>query len=208
MHTRIDPDARHYWVDVAGRGRRAAIIAGLPVPPPLLAMTSAHRRLRGPYTAAGTIVRAVAGDALERFPALVAAHEIELRCVAPEVRDRMPATHETLTSLAVPQERTRFYSRLRTLRIAHGLTEFLRDYVTAIGAPRSIVVDDADSADPTDQELLSVLLRRLDPGLLTVVVATTRAARRLAWRATARTSPGGWASRFPWRWRGTRAAAT
>jgi tetratricopeptide (TPR) repeat protein len=184
MPTTITGPAQHHWVDEAAPDDRAAIIAGLTVPPPLLAVTSAHRRLRGPYTAAGTIVRALAPDALERFPALVAAHEIELRCVAPELRDRIPATRETLTSLAVPAERTRFYSRLRTLRIAHGLTEFLRDYATAIGEPRSIVVDHVDSADQTDQELVSVLLRRLDPNLLTLVVGTGGAAggHRLAAR--------------------------
>ena len=178
MHTRIDASARHYWIDAAGHGNRAAVIAGLPVPPPLLPAISAHRRLRGPYTAAGTIMRALATDALDRFPALVAAHEIELRCVTPEMRDRIPATRETLTSLAVPAERTRFYSRLRTLRIAHGLAEFLRDYATAAGQPRSIVVDHVDDADQTDQELVSVLLRRIDPALLTLVVGTSGAAGR------------------------------
>jgi tetratricopeptide (TPR) repeat protein len=173
MHTRVNADPRHYWIDAAGQDNRAAVIAGLPLPPPLLPATSAHRRLRGPYTAAGTIMRALAADALERFPALVAAHEIELRCVTPELRDRIPATRETLTSLAVPAERTRFYSRLRTLRIAHGLTEFLRDYAAAIGEPRSIVIDHVDDADQTDQELVSVLLRRLDPRLLTLVIGTS-----------------------------------
>jgi tetratricopeptide (TPR) repeat protein len=172
MHT---GNARHYWIDAAGQDNRAGVIAGLPIPPPLLPAISAHRRLRGPYTAAGTIMRALAADALERFPALVAAHEIELRCVTPELRDRIPATRETLTSLAVPAERTRFYSRLRTLRIAHGLTEFLRDYAGAIGEPRSIVIDHVDDADQTDQELVSVLLRRIDPGLLTLVIATSGA---------------------------------
>jgi tetratricopeptide (TPR) repeat protein len=176
MHT---GNARHHWIDAAGQDNRAAAIAGLPIPPPLLPAVSAHRRLRGPYTAAGTIMRALAADALERFPALVAAHEIELRCVTPELRDRIPATRETLTSLAVPAERTRFYSRLRTLRIAHGLTEFLRDYAAAIGEPRSIVIDHVDDADQTDQELVSVLLRRIDPGLLTLVIGTSGAAARL-----------------------------
>ena len=116
------------------------------------------------------MMRALAADALERFPALVAAHEIELRCVTPELRDRIPATRETLTSLAVPAERTRFYSRLRTLRIAHGLSEFLRDYAAAIGEPRSLVIDHVDHADQTDRELVSVLLRRLDPAVLTLVI--------------------------------------
>jgi tetratricopeptide (TPR) repeat protein len=169
MHT---GNARHYWIDAAGHDERAEVIAGLAVQPPLLPSVSAHRRLRGPYTAVGTIMRALGADALERFPALVAAHEIELRCVTPELRDQIPATRETLTSLAVPAERTRFYSRLRTLRIAHGLTEFLRDYATAIGEPRSLVIDHVDDADQTDAELVSVLLRRIDPGLLTLIIGT------------------------------------
>jgi len=189
MHTPTSANARHYWVDAIDGSQRAEVIARLPIPLPLLPVTSAHRRLRGPYTAAGTIMRAVAADAMERFPALVAAHEIETLCVAPELRDLIPATLETLTSLAVPEERTRFYSRLRTLRIAHGLTEFLRDYVTAIGEPRSIVVDQVESADQTDRELLSVLLRRLDPGLLTVVVGTSSAADHRGPAAEVRADP-------------------
>jgi tetratricopeptide (TPR) repeat protein len=166
----MDGRSAHYWVEVPGQGHRAAIIAGLPLPPPLLPVTSAHRRLRGPYTAAGTIVRGLAAAARQGFPALVTAHQIEILCVAPELRDQIPATHETLTSLAVPEERSRFYSRLRTLRIAHGLTEFLRDYVAGVGGPRSLVVDHVDSADQTDQEFISVLLGRLDPDLLTLVI--------------------------------------
>jgi tetratricopeptide (TPR) repeat protein len=142
--------------------------AHLLVPP-----VNAHRRLRGPYTAAGTILRAVVPDALERFPELVAAHEIEILSVTPELCDVVPATRETLTSLAIPRERTRFYSRLRTLRIAHGLNDFLRDLMTLDDSgPRTLVLDRVDGADPTDQELLSVLLRRLSPSLLTLILVT------------------------------------
>ncbi len=180
MNTPMNGHSRHYWVDTPGRSQRAATIAGLAIPPLLLPVTSAHRRLRGPYTAAGTIVRELTPRAMEQFPPLVSAHEIEILSVAPELRDQVPATHETLTSLAVPEERTRFYSRLRTLRIAHGLTEFLRDYVARIGGPRSLVLDHVDSADQTDQELISVLLRRLDPDLVTVVVGTGGAPRQPA----------------------------
>ncbi|MFJ2780672.1 tetratricopeptide repeat protein [Kitasatospora sp. NPDC087315] len=163
---------------VAGRLRRdrAAARERLGVPAPLLPEISAHRRLRGPYTAAGTLVRGLLPDALARRPELVTAHEVELLTVAPELRDRLPATRETLTSLAVPQERTRFYSRRRTLRIAHGLQEFLAELLTAEGyGTRSLVVEDLDHADPTDLEFLSVLLRRTDPALLTVLAGGTAA---------------------------------
>jgi tetratricopeptide (TPR) repeat protein len=129
---------------------------------------SAHRNHRGPYTALGTILRALATGA----PAdLVAAHDVELLSVAPELRPQVPASRETLTSLAVPEERTRFYSRMRTLRLTHGLVEFLRDHVLALGdGPRSQVVFDVDAADPTDAEWVAVALRRLDPSVLTLVV--------------------------------------
>jgi tetratricopeptide (TPR) repeat protein len=141
------------------------------LPPLLLPTVDAHRGLRGPYTAAGTIMRAVVPHALACAPKLVAAHETELLSVAPELRETVPAGRETLTSLAVPKERTRYYSPLRTLRLAHGLTEFLRDYVIAAGlGPVALVVERVDQADPTDQEFLDVARRRLHPAVITVVV--------------------------------------
>ena len=102
------------------------------------------------------------------LPELVQEHDVEILTVAPELRATVPATRETLTSLAVPEERTRFYSRMRTLRIAHGLAEFLCALPTT-GA-RTIVVENVDNADPTDVEFLAVLLRRADPELLRIVV--------------------------------------
>ncbi|MEV6975296.1 tetratricopeptide repeat protein [Kitasatospora sp. NPDC093806] len=163
---------RHHWVRAAGRHARAESRATLDLPP-VLAVVNADRRLRGPYTAVGSILRATVPDALARCPEAVTGHDIELLSTTPELRGLVPATRETLTSLAVPKERTRFYSALRTLRIAHGLVEFLGAYLRALGAgPRTLVVEDAHRADPTDGEFLAVLLRRIDPALLTVVVTT------------------------------------
>jgi tetratricopeptide (TPR) repeat protein len=167
---------RHVLVVGERRRDRAARRDGLAYPPPLLADISAHRRLRGPYTAAGMLLRALVPDAVTRQPELVAAHEVELLTVAPELRGLIPAAQETLTSLAVPEERTRFYSRWRTLRIAHGLQEFLHDLLEADGVgTRSLVIEDLDHADPTDLEFVSVLLRRTDPALLTVLAGGTAA---------------------------------
>ncbi|MCX4690393.1 tetratricopeptide repeat protein [Kitasatospora purpeofusca] len=163
---------RHHWVRAAGRHARAAARATLDLPP-VLAVVNADRRLRGPYTAVGSILRATLPDALARCPEAVTGHDIEILSTTPELRDLVPATRETLTSLAVPKERTRFYSALRTLRIAHGLVEFLEAYLRALGTgPHTLVVEDAHRADPTDGEFLAVLLRRIDPALLTVVVTT------------------------------------
>ncbi|WP_371500965.1 tetratricopeptide repeat protein [Kitasatospora sp. NBC_00374] len=163
---------RHHWIRATHRSAAADARTGLDLPE-LLATVSAHRRLRGPYTAVGGILRAVVPDALVRCPEAVARHDVEILSTAPELRPVVRATRETLTSLAIPKERTRFYSRLRTLRITHGLVEFLTAYVRSLDdGPRTLAVEDVQHADPTDQEFLAVLLRRADPALLTVVIGT------------------------------------
>jgi tetratricopeptide (TPR) repeat protein len=164
----------HQWIVTPDGAEAADGGAGAPA---LLPPVNAHRRLRGPYTAAGTILRALVPTVLDRAPDLVAAHEIEILSTTPELHKVVPANKATLTSLAIPKERTRFYSRLRTLRIAHGLTEFVRDTVELSGGgPRSLVLHHVDGADPTDQEFISVLLRRVPAGLLAVTVVTSEGA--------------------------------
>ncbi|MGW4381266.1 tetratricopeptide repeat protein [Kitasatospora sp. NPDC004531] len=166
-------DHRHHWVRAAHRAARAQARAALDLPPGL-ATVSADRRLRGPYTAVGSLLRELVPDALLRCPEAVHRHDVEILSTAPELRSVVPAGRETLTSLAVPKERTRYYSRLRTLRIAHGLVEFLTEYARTLdGGPHTLVVEDVQHADPTDGEFLAVLLRRMDPALLTVVVGST-----------------------------------
>lgn len=166
--------ARHIFLAGDRRRDRYAGFEALILPAPLhptLGVVDAHRRSRGPYTVAGTVMRALAPEALARFPELVAAHEVEILTVAPELRELVPARQETMTSLAVPSERTRFYSRMRTLRIAHGLRNFLDELLhLQQDRPRALVIDDLDHADPTDAEFVAVLLRRLDPAVLTLVV--------------------------------------
>ncbi|WP_033822160.1 tetratricopeptide repeat protein [Kitasatospora sp. MBT63] len=166
---------RHHWIRATHRSAADAARPGLELPP-VLATVSAHRRLRGPYTAAGSVLRAVVPDALERCPDAVARHDVEILSAAPELRRTVQATRETLTSLAIPKERTRFYSRLRTLRLSHGLVEFLTAYARSLDdGPRTLVVEDLQHADPTDQEFVAVLLRRADPALITVVAVTDTA---------------------------------
>ncbi|MBY8883587.1 tetratricopeptide repeat protein [Streptomyces sp. PTM05] len=158
---------RHQWIEAPRRSQRARTAELARTTQELTPVVDAHRRLRGPYTAAGTIARALVPLILETAPGTVTDHTIELLTVAPELRGTVPATRETLTSLAVPEERTRFYSRLRTLRIAHGLAEFLRDHAAnAPGGPYGLTVENVHAADATDRELLAVLLRRIDPALL------------------------------------------
>ncbi|MBM7774874.1 tetratricopeptide (TPR) repeat protein [Actinokineospora baliensis] len=164
---------RHQWVRLSRRVEPAdlpgLLATHLPaLPPALTDPVDAHRRLRGPYTATGTVLRAIVPQA---DPNLVRRHEIELFSAAPELRETVDGARETLTSLAVPKERTRFYSRVRTQRMAHGIVEFLHAHLASSG-PRSLVVLVAE-ADRTDLEFLSALLRRTDPAELTVVVCDT-----------------------------------
>jgi tetratricopeptide (TPR) repeat protein len=165
---------RHHWISGGRRADRGRLAATLDLPPPLvpaLSTVDAHSRLRGPYTMAGTLLRELIPGLLASDPELVRRHDIEILSVSPELREIVPATRETLTSLAVPTERTRFYSRLRTLRLAHGMAELLRDHLAGTRG-RSLIVENLDHADPTDAELVAVLLRRLPPGLLTIVACS------------------------------------
>lgn len=131
----------------------------------------AHRRLRGPYSAAGRVVTALVPPTLPVDPDLVRRYDIELLSAAPELSDVVPSSRETLTSMAIPAERTRYYARLRTVRIGNGLVEFIRDSPVGAG-PRVLVVENVDQADPTDLEFLGSLVRRVDPQRLCVVVCT------------------------------------
>lgn len=164
--------SRHYRIRGAGLRERASVVPGLDLPP-VLATLNAHRRLRGPYTAAGTLVRSIADDLLARCPTLGVTHSIEIATCAPELADRVPPQWTTLEWTVAGGERTRFYSRLHSLNIANGLAQLLRDYLTALGgAPRTLVVENIHEADATDQELVAVLLRRTDLPELTLVVGT------------------------------------
>jgi len=166
----------HYWITGGHREDRERAAAALPLPAPLLPAqpptaplllpaTDAHRRLRGPYTAAGSLLRALVPEVLDRDPGLVQRYDIELLSAAPELAAAIPNSRQTLTTMAIPAERTRYYARLRTRRIANGLVEFLLGALPP--GPRSLIVQNADEADLTDLEFLAAALRRIDPARLT-----------------------------------------
>ncbi|GII04674.1 tetratricopeptide repeat protein [Planobispora takensis] len=162
----------HRWIRAARRRDRDLLRDRLDLPP-VLAVLDAHRRLRGPYTAAGTLMRLIGQDALKRLPELGPGHNIEILTSTPELAHLVPPAWTTLEWSAGEGERTRFYSRLHTLNIANGLAEFLRDYLRALGGgPRTLVIENLHEADATDQEFAAVLLRRRDLGGLTVVAGT------------------------------------
>ncbi|MEV4299361.1 tetratricopeptide repeat protein [Microbispora rosea] len=150
----------HIWVrgDLS-RDRVAALRALLlEVPPPVAPVVSGHRRLRGPYTIGGAILRALVPVALERSPGLVAEHDIEIRAVAPSLRPVVPARRQTIEARLTEDERILVPAPRRTLRIANGIAEFVRD---CLEGPRALLVDNLHEADPADRELLRVLARRV-----------------------------------------------
>ncbi|MGV9773402.1 tetratricopeptide repeat protein [Streptosporangium sp. NPDC003464] len=126
----------------------------------------ADRRLRGPYTAGGAIASALASAAR---PDLVARYDIELRAMAPDLHGLVPARRRSVADRLPRAERILVHAPRRTLRLSNGLTELVGEHLAEVG-PRTLVVENAHRADPTDRELLAVLRRRIAPRLLTVVV--------------------------------------
>lgn len=131
-----------------------------------------HRRLRGPYTGVGSVLRIVVPQVRRRHPGLARAHAIEIMAIAPELTPLIEVPPQTLTELAVKDERTRLYARTRTGRLAHGVVDLLLDWAAAAAEPLTLSFTNADEADSTDQEFLAILLRRARGEHLRVVVAT------------------------------------
>ncbi|MEU8248008.1 tetratricopeptide repeat protein [Nonomuraea sp. NPDC048916] len=127
----------------------------------------ADRRLRGPYTLASGLLEALVPDAAAD---LVAAHDIEIRVAAPGLRDRVPARRTSLADRLPQDERILVPAPLRTLRVANGLAEFVRDHLAAT-VSLTLWVDNAEESDPTDTEFLAVLARRVPAGSLAIVIS-------------------------------------
>ena len=160
-------EPRHHWVTGSAWIGQAELAA-----PALAPAINAHRRLRGPYTAAGTLLRAIVPGLLEVDPELPARYDIEILAAAPELESRMPMARSTLTSTADVRERTRFYGVDRTVQLANGLAEFLLQYLAIRNTASTLVIENAAQADHSDQELLSVLLRRIPASRLGLIICT------------------------------------
>ncbi len=158
------PD-RHVWITGASY---AATRAAARFQPGIA--VDCHRRLRGPYTGVGSLLRALVPQVHDERPCLAASHATEILAAAPELRSLTGPVPDTLTSLASGEERTRWYSRYRTRRIAHGVIDYLRE--CAAVRPLVIAFGSADEADLTDSEFLALALRRLDPAMVRLVVCS------------------------------------
>ncbi len=165
------PATTHLWIRGARPADRRARIESLGLPAQLVAPIDAHQRLRGPYTAAGSLLRDLVPRVVSPDADIVRRYDIEVLSVAPELSVLVPGSRETLTSMAIPRERTRFYAPLRTRRIANGLVELIRAGLPE-GSRRSLIIEHAEHAEASDLEFMAALVRRIDPARLTVVVCS------------------------------------
>ncbi|MFI7702360.1 tetratricopeptide repeat protein [Nonomuraea sp. NPDC049480] len=130
-------------------------------------MIDAHRRPRGPYTVAAALLCHLVPQALERSAALVEAHDIEILAAAPELAELVPARRVTIECGLSDEERILVPAPRRTLRLANGLAELVRD---AVRPGRTLAVCNVAEADPTDLELLDVMTRRIPPATLAITL--------------------------------------
>jgi tetratricopeptide (TPR) repeat protein len=156
----------HLWI--TGTGRAGSAAAAAEHDPDFT--VGCHRRLRGPYTGTGSLLRVLVPRIQASRPGLVSRHVIEILAVAPELEPLTGPAPQTLTTLVPLKERTRWYSRFQTRRIAHGIVDFLRE--CAEDGPLTIAFGSVGDADPTDVEFLSIALRRLDPARVRLIVCS------------------------------------
>ncbi|MER6950051.1 tetratricopeptide repeat protein [Nonomuraea sp. NPDC000554] len=133
----------------------------------LMPIIDGQRRPHGPYTVGSALLHHLVPVAMERSADLVAAHDLEIRAVAPGLRDRVPARRATIDADLPDDERILVPAPRRTLRLANGIAEFVR---AVVPPGRTLVVCNGAEADPTDVELLDVLMRRIPPDVLTIVL--------------------------------------
>lgn len=162
---------RHVWIVGSSRAEREAAFSTLVTPH---ARANCHRRLRGPYSGFDRILMSVVPPVHASLPDVVEASRTEITSVAPELEAVIGPPIHTLTSLAPPEERTRFYGLGRTRRLAHGIADFLAEAsLRRPDVPLVLSLENVHAADPIEQELIAILLRRLDPSRVRLMVGTT-----------------------------------
>jgi tetratricopeptide (TPR) repeat protein len=129
-----------------------------------------HRRLRGPYTAGGELLRRVVPELTAVDPARVKPMATAVVAIAPDLEGGIPARPQTLTDLADGDERTRFYPVLRTRDLSYLVSELVRVWAETCH-PGGVLLRfwELADADPTDTELVRMIQRRIDE---TAVLAT------------------------------------
>ena len=152
----------HRWL-VGSQSAVASWLAG--APPRTLGAIPGHARLRGPFTAAGTLMREVA-------PAMLANHTDLVRCYGSD----MLATAPDLAWVLGPARPAGHHSHNRARQVAESLGALTLAYAAQLGPRHTLAVLDADCLDGTDALWLADLLGHADPDRLQIVVATSTGA--------------------------------
>ena len=166
--------SHHTWIvgrDSAALESIAASAASAQAPARIA--VDCHRRLRGPYAGAGSLLRVLVPQLAGHRDDLTRVHAAEIVAITPDLKNLVDAPPETLTELATRDERTRVYARTQTARLAHGLVDLLLAWAAQAesGAP-ALSFSRVDQADHTDQEFLAILLRRVPSDIIAVTVVT------------------------------------
>lgn len=138
---------------------------------------STHSRLGGPYSGVGQVLEAVVPRADVGWPELVQAHQLELLVAAPDLARFLGAGPRSLVDTTPHEERTRYFGLHLIRAFSQGIVSFLLEYARLIRpervSPLTLAFDDVQSADPTTQEFIAILLRRADPAVLRLLIGTT-----------------------------------
>ncbi|MCW2540331.1 MAG: hypothetical protein JWN95_2056 [Frankiales bacterium] len=137
---------------------------------PTLGRHDGHARLRGPFSAAGSLLRKLAPAIIAARPDLARRYDIEILAAAPEIGTLLSNSRPTLTSQADPATRTRYYPHNRANWIGNGLTDLVLEWVEVLGGNQSVVIEHVDDLDATDENWLSSLVRRADPARLRLIL--------------------------------------
>lgn len=127
--------------------------------PRSLGVVPGHARLRGPFTASGTVARSLAPALLANHMDLVRAYGGDLLAAAPD-----------LAWMLGPPRPATAHQHDRTKQVAENLGTLTLAYAQATGVRHGIVVLDAESLDATDSAWLTALLAQADPARFEVVV--------------------------------------
>lgn len=127
-----------------------------------------HRRLRGPYTGGGALLRRIVPEVAGVDPHLLRPMATAVVAIAPDLEGGLlPMRPQTLTDLADGDERTRFYPIQRTRDLAYLVSELVRIWAQACH-PEGVLLRwwELEDADPTDIQLYETIERRVDPMLV------------------------------------------
>ena len=164
----------HLLVTGPRRSGRRATIAAAAAPD---ITVSCHARLRGPYSGTNRVLWELMPDAQRRWPQLVDEHRIELLYAVPELEAIIGPGPASLVSVTPHEERTRYFGQSLIRAMSQGIVTFLVTYASRLRPererPLTIALDDVHAADLTEQELVSILVRRADPEVLQVAVGVT-----------------------------------